>query len=105
MNAGLLKDVIEVHYQTSQADIYGGDSTVYTMGFQTKARVFVDKKDREISNYSEEFPTIVTFNIRLYHKLQHTDRIKWNGDMYRILSVFPDKTRQLIEIKTSLIKE
>lgn len=105
MNAGLLKEVIEVHHQTSIVDQYGGDTTTYQLGFQTKARVFVDKRDREFINYSEEFPSLVTFHIRIYHKLQHTDRIKWNGEMYRILSVFPDKTRQLVEVKTALIKE
>lgn len=105
MNAGLLRENIRVHQLTQMVDQYGGDIQTYDAGKMTRARVTINKSDREYVANGEFFGEVITFQIRLYHKVNNTDRISWNGNQYRILSVFPDKVRQLIEIKTELIRE
>lgn len=105
MNAGLLKENIRVHQLIQTIDQYGGDIQTYDAGKMTRARVTINKSDREYVANGEFFGEVITFQIRLYHKINNTDRISWNNNQYRILSVFPDKVRQLIEIKAELIRE
>lgn len=105
MNAGLFKERIDIYRGESISDQYGSDSTEYIFKHSTKARVLITKQDREIINYSEEYPTIVTFCVRLYNDIRHTDRIMYCSDNYMILSIYKDKLNGCIEIKGSLIKE
>ncbi len=105
MNAGKLKEEIRILSKSIAEDEYGGDSVQYVPRATTRAGVFIAKSDREFMNMGEFFGSIVTFHVRLYHQIANTDQIEWEGNKYRILSVFPDKTRQLVELKTELIKE
>lgn len=105
MRAGNLKERITIQEAVSITDQYGGSSIQLRDKITTKAAVFVAKKDREIINYAEFYPSIITVHVRIYHKINNTDVIVWEGNKYNILSVFKDKTRQLIEIKADLIRE
>ncbi len=105
MNAGKLSEAITVLRAVSTSDEYGGDIINYQPVINTKANVFIAKQDREFANMAESFPSIVTFQVRLYHDIKEADQIEWLGRKHRILSVFSDKRRQMVEVKTELIKE
>lgn len=105
MNAGNLKERITIQEAVSVTDQYGGSAIQLRDKITTKAAVFVAKQDREITNYAEFYPAIITVHVRLYHSINNTDVVVWENNKYSILSVFKDKTRQLVEIKASLIRE
>lgn len=105
MRAGKLKDVIEIHRLMESVDIYGADIQTFKFIKQTFADVYTTKEDRNITNYAEYYPTIVTIVTRIYHDILDTDRINYKGAMYRILSVNSNTIKQLTEIKAEKIKE
>ena len=46
-----------------------------------------------------------TFQVRHYIMVNEYDRIQWNGKIYRILDIEPDKQQMLLTINVELVND
>lgn len=88
MRAGLLKDHIEIHRAVKRKNEFGSEEEMFEKALELRATASQDKPNRTIDNGEIFFPDTVTFWIRhLYENLIfESDRVRWKGKMYRILS-------------------
>ena len=105
MRAGLLRYMITIQRPVSTKTESGATSVTWTDVLTTRARVehtsgsFITQNDELFHSYSK------TFTIRVYHDIQDTDRISFDGKLYRILSIDKDIFEQQTIINTELINE
>ena len=105
MNAGRLTEVISIERPSIAQNDFGANSIQWQKYIQTRADVTFESGTRAIENNEVIFSYNKVFTIRYYHDIDEKDRIIWNGKKWRILSLEPDKTKQLITIRTELINE
>lgn len=105
MNAGRLTEVITIVRPKTMVNDYGANKTEYAPYIQTRADVSYESGTRAIENNEVIFSYNKIFTIRYYHNIDENDRIIWNKKKWRILSIEPDKSKQLITIRTELINE
>ena len=105
MRAGELRESITIKEPVVIKDSYGGNVTEWRDVISTRAKVKHDSGSRENQNNEIFHTAIVSFTIRLYHRLNESMIIIWNGRKYRILSIINELYKQSITIKTELINE
>lgn len=105
MNAGRLTEVISIERPSIAQNDFGANSIQWQKHIQTRADVTFESGTRVTENNEVIFSYNKVFTIRYYHDIDEKDRIIWNGKKWRILSLEPDKAKQLITIKTELINE
>ena len=103
--AGRLNKIIEVHHYKETKNKFGGVDEEYVFGYKTRANKLYSNGSFTL-NANELFHTnTINFEIRIYHQISEVDRIKYNGEFYRILSLQPDVDLQKITITTELVNE
>lgn len=105
MQAGLLKDIIEFEQRELITNEFNEQMIVYKPCLTTKAQVIYSDGSRAIENDEMVFNYSPIFNIRYYHNVNETMRIKFNNQYYRIVSIQPFKQYQYKRIITELINE
>ena len=105
MNAGRLTEVISIERPSIAQNDFGANRIQWQKHIQTRADVTFESGTRATENNEVIFSYNKVFTIRYYHDIDEKDRIIWNGKKWRILSLEPDKAKQLISIKTELINE
>lgn len=105
MNAGRLTEVISIERPSIAQNDFVANSIQWQKHIQTRADVTFESGTRATENNEVIFSYNKVFTIRYYHDIDEKDRIIWNGKKWRILSLEPDKTKQLITIRTELINE
>jgi SPP1 family predicted phage head-tail adaptor len=105
MQAGLLRDIIELQQLTTSKDSYGSEVETYEYYCTTKAQVIYSSGNKLITNNEVNFNYNTTFNIRYYIEVTETMRIKFQSRLYRILSVESNKQFQYKSIIAELIHE
>ena len=105
MNAGRLTEVISIERPSIAQNDVGANSIQWQKHIQTRADVTFESGTRATENNEVIFSYNKVFTIRYYHDIDEKDRIIWNGKKWRILSLEPDKAKQLITIRTELINE
>lgn len=91
MESGLLKDNITFQKQFVSVDDYGHEITTYTDAFTTRADVIWNNGNRIVSNEEIFYENTVSFVVRFYCQIDDTMRIQYNGKLYRIISIEPDR--------------
>lgn len=91
MESGLLKDNITFQKQFVSVDDYGHEITTYTDAFTTRADVIWNNGNRIVSNEEIFYENTVSFVVRYYCQIDDTMRIQYNGKLYRIISIEPDR--------------
>ena len=91
MESGLLKDKITFQKMIVTTDEYGHEITTYIDSFTTRADVIWNNGDRIVSNEEIFYENTVSFIVRYYCPVEDTMRIKYQGKLYRIISVNPDR--------------
>ncbi len=105
MRAGDLDEIITFQMKDLKRSDFGGTSVNWIDAFTTNATVIYKGGGRSI-NVNEIFiSSSYTFYIRIYHKVDESMRIIYNGKKYKILSIFKNKSLQAIEIQGELINE
>lgn len=105
MRAGDLKDHIIFQRKKITQSEYGGESVEWEDAISARATV-VFKGGKRIVDSNEIFNEYTfTFYVRIYHQVDESMRIKYNGKSYKILSLYKNKDLQGIEIIGELINE
>lgn len=105
MDAGRLNEVITIQRSVVLQNQYGANQTTWKDSIITRADVQFTDGSRLNENGDIFFRYTKIFTIRYYHQIQETDRIKWNNQYWRILSIEPDKGKQYKKIITELIND
>ena len=105
LRAGELRESITIKEPVVIKDSYGGNVTEWRDVISTRDKVKQDSGSRENQNNEILHTAIVSFTIRLYHRLNESMIIIWNGRKYRILSIINELYKKSITIKTELINE
>ena len=105
MNAGRLTELITIERPSIAQNDFGANSIQWLKHILTKADVAFESGTRATENNEVIFSYNKIFTIRYYHDIDEQDRIIWNQKKWRILSIEPDKAKQLITIRTELINE
>lgn len=105
MNSGRLKEIITIQRSSITVDEYGANQLEWKDYITTRAAVQFDSGNRMNESNEIIFSYTKTFTIRVYHKVDEKDRIRWDGKYYRILSIEKDKDKQNLTIRTELINE
>lgn len=105
MIAGQLTESIEIHSPKIIINEYGEQSTKYYYKCATRARLLHNGGGRQITNNELIYPYIKTLVVRIYVNVDELDHIKWNGKLYKILDITPDKQRMNKEIRIEEIND
>ena len=105
IRAGLLTEHILIERITYIKNIFGANEKKWIRHINTRSIVKFNNGNRKIENNEIINSYSLTFTLRFYHNITEDMRIVWNDKKYRILSIFPDKHKQSIEIIGDLINE
>ena len=105
MRAGLLTEVITLLKCSMVKDIYGSESKTWEVLKTIKASKQKFTGNRITSDYEVINTSTLIFDVRIYHDINEQMRIRYNNDIYVILSIDCDKTKQLKTIKCEKINE
>lgn len=105
MNGGRLTKLITIERPSIEQNDFGANGIQWNQHIQTRADVTFESGTRATENNEVIFSYNKIFTIRYYHNIDEKDRIIWNNKKWRILSIEPDKSKQLITIRTELINE
>lgn len=105
MRAGSLNENITILRSDKVRDDYGIDKESWEVYAHTKAAVRYMSGSKTVDVQEVFFAENVEFTIRYYHQVRPTDRIKYYDQLYRIISINPDKRNNSQTIVTELINE
>ena len=91
MNACLLRYPIEIYELVTTKTEYGTIQTHYELKYETKAHIIFNSESQVISEGEIFYPVNRTFIVREYVPVVETDRIKWDGKWWKIMSINPNK--------------
>lgn len=104
MQAALLDEIIIIESLRKEKDEYGAEKTLYLFKTKTRANVKRNGGGKTLEATSEiVFTSNVTFKVRIYHKIENTDRICWKGQYYMILDIDENKREQSKTITATLM--
>jgi len=105
ISSGRLSEVIEIWIQDVYTSEYG-DSDI-RFKFAANARAMVDHTagSLNIENFEIFNAYHKSFTVRIHTDVRDTDRIKYNGNFYRIITIDIDRPKQIKIIQTELINE
>lgn len=105
MNAGLLKDRIDILEQKISKTPFGDTRITYEPKYSCRAFVQYANGNRIVDNDEIFYSVDRTFIVRHYVPIVDTDMIVWNDKRWRVLSI--DRNHQLnnIVINTTLVNE
>ena len=105
MRAGALNENIEIMRSRKERDEFGIDKETWWRFCKTKAQVRYMSGSKTVDVQEVFFAETVEFTIRHYHNVFPTDRIKYYNQLYRIISINPDKRNNSQTLVTELINE
>ena len=105
MRAGTLNENITVLRAVKKRDEYGVDKESWDEVINTKAAVRYVSGSRGVDVQELFFDERVEFAVRYYHCIFPMDRIKYYNQLYRIISINPDKRNNRQTIITERVNE
>lgn len=105
MQAGLLKEWIEIQQETVTRDQLGGETREWSTVLKVRARIQDKNGDRTEENREAVFTSVKTVSIRYRPGIVRGMRLVWGGEKYRILSLDRNRNNMSWEIKCELINE
>ena len=105
IGAGRLNELIEIWYLDVKTSEFG--DTTESWKFSSNARAMVDHTagSLNIENFEIFNAYNKSFTVRFHTDVHDTDRIKYNGKFYRIITIDIDRPKQIKIIQTELINE
>lgn len=94
MRSGSLNEKLKILKEVRVDSEFGGTQTEYQ--FKCYMRAYHDNKDgnRQVINDEIVYTDTRTFIVRFYQPIDNEDIIEWYGELYRILSISPDRKNQ-----------
>lgn len=105
MRAGDLNERVTFQKKTTEKSDFGGYSVTWVDDFSTNATVTFRNGQRLLDSKEIFNQYIFAFYIRIFHKVDESMRIIYDGKKYKILSIYKNKAIQAIEIIGELINE
>lgn len=105
MDAGSLKERIEIYKTTLTKNEVGEEQNDWVLKTETRSKVTNNSGSRNEENNEIVYNYIKTFEVRSYVDISEFDRIKWDGKFYRILNIDINKEYQKQIIQTELIND
>lgn len=87
MQAGLLREIIEIYVPQTVVNTFGEQEQEYILLKPTKARVIHSSGSKTIENNEIVSNYSKTFHVRMYVPMSETYQIKYQGNMYRVTSI------------------
>ena len=103
MNAAILREPIIINELITIKSDYGTIQTSYAKKYETKACVRFNSENMVVSEGEIFFPVNRTFIVRAYVPIVETDRIEYQGQEYKILSINKNIYYNDIEVVTTLV--
>lgn len=105
MQAGLLRDWVEIQQETVERDQLGGETRKWKTILRTRARIQDKSGDLKEENREAVFTAIKNVSIRYRPGITRNMRMSWGGENYRILSIDRNRKNMSWDIKCELINE
>lgn len=105
MNSALLKYTIEIYGLVTTPTEFGTIEANYEFKRKTRAHIMFNSETVATDNGEIWHPTTRTFVIRSYNNPYDTDRIKWDNQWWRILSINRNDYYGNIEIMTEKVNQ
>ncbi|MBM6781446.1 phage head closure protein [Bacteroides mediterraneensis] len=105
MQAGLLRDWVEIQQETVERDQLGGETRKWETILRTRARIQDKSGDLKEENREAVFTAIKNVSIRYRPGITRNMRLSWGGENYRILSIDRNRKNMSWDIKCELINE
>lgn len=105
MNAGILREKIEIYEPTVTRTQYGNSKTSWSLHYTTRASVQYNSGFEKEENKEIVRTTVYTFIVRHYVPVNEKMRIKHEGKMYKIESIKPNKYYNDKEIVAELVNQ
>lgn len=105
MQAGLLRDWIEIQQETVERDQLGGETREWVTILRTRARIQDKSGDLKEENREAVFTAVKNVSIRYRPGITRNMRLAWGGENYRILSIDRNRKNMSWDIKCELINE
>lgn len=105
MQASLLRDRISIYVPVLSRNEYGEQVQTYEKLYDTHAEVVYTYGNRSVSNNEVVNDYSRVFRVRRYVQVSEKCQIKYNGDMYRILSIEEIRPSDMLVITTEKINQ
>ena len=105
MQAGLLKNPIDIYKAVITTNEYGEQATEWVKAYSTRARLIHDSGNRQLPNGEVYYNYVKTFEIRQYVPISDFDRIFFDGNFYRILDIEPNNEQHKIIIRGEKVND
>lgn len=105
MRAGLLLDPITILTSEIIVNDFGEETQTWVPTYTTKCHVLHDGGTRANINDEIFYTNLKTFEVRFYVPVSDFNRLEWNGTIYRILNIDPDKTKQKLVIRAEKVND
>lgn len=108
MIAGTLTETISIWQPINRDTKYGASTKTDYAPYisSTRAKVTNNRGTRSNENGEIVYGYTLTFTIRGYHVIDDFMRIKWKGEFYRIINIFPaTQSNNEIQIDAELVHE
>lgn len=87
MQAGLLREIIEIYEPKVIVNSFGEQEQEYILLQPTKARVIHSSGSKSVENNEIVSNYSKTFHVRMYVPMSETYQIKYQGNMYMVTSI------------------
>lgn len=91
MNAGILREQIEIYEPVVEKTQTGASRTTWNLFYTTRANVRYNSGNVSAQNNEVVYNTYYRFIVRHYVPVTEKMRIKYNDHMYKITSIEPNK--------------
>ena len=105
MFAGLLNEKIEVLKYIKTKNEYGEMVDTLNKEYECRAKVIHTSGSRQVLNSEIQYPYNKQFVIRIHVPIHEDNLIRWQGKLYRILSIDRDRQMQQTVIQTEVVNE
>lgn len=105
MRAGELRETITIQQPAVIQDDYGANGIEWKNVISTRAKAIYNSGNRQNENNEIVHNSTITFTIRYYHNVTDDMRIIWNGNKYRIVSIYKELYKQSTTIITEIIND
>jgi len=106
MRAGTLKEIVEIWREQKRVNDFG--ETIYgdfRKVYRTRADVRQKSGQFTVQNDNTVYVVLTDFTFRRYVDIRHYDRVRYNGDFYRVLNITPDEKMQCIKVETEIVQD
>lgn len=102
MRAGQLTETVELWRKVVTTSAYNEQVESYERLQYMRADVVPHQGGMGVGGGIEHSTQPIDFRVRIYNYVKYTDRIKWRGDTYEVVSVVRDRKNSMLIVSAEL---